>query len=110
MCTINKLINNPPLFQSMLTNIRKHHPLFMKLTFRGAKIILKQGNILRLDPLQILFKDGSMDTTLFIMLYGKVVLRTIDDGIVGVVGIGESIGEETILMPNYQYRQFIYNK
>ena len=104
MNSINKLATNPSAFSSSVSNIRKYHPLFMKFTFRGSGIILRKGTIINLNSYQILFKEGFRETLVYIVLYGKAIIRTDKDGVLGIVGIGESIGEEGILTPGYQFR------
>jgi len=89
---------------AVVSELRKCHPLFMKLTFKGAGIILNQGIITELKSYQILFKEGFAESVVFIVLYGRAVLRKSKDGVLGLVGVGDSIGEEAILMPKYRFR------
>ena len=86
----------------MVSDIRRRHPLFSHLTFKGSSIIFRQCSILRLRPSQILFKEGQRDRGIYIILEGRLALRTKDGGVLGVLGIGESAGEEAFLLSNFQ--------
>ena len=67
-------------------------------------MILQRGSIIRLEPGQILFGDGSLSNIVFIILCGKIVIRGIEDNVLDVIGADESVGEEAYLLPKEKFR------
>lgn len=104
MNSINRYLLNASSESTVVSDIRRYHPLFKRFTFQGSLMIFRQCTIVRLKSSQILFKEGQRDRIAYIVLYGKLVIRTMEDGVLGVAGSGESVGEETIFGKNFQAR------
>ena len=84
--------------------MRHYHPLFKRLTYQASEMIFQKGAIMRLKSAQVLFKEGSQDLLIYIILSGKIIIRNNDQGILGVIGPTESIGEESYLVISYRCR------
>ena len=82
---------------SMISDIRRYHPFFRKLTFQGAGMLFKHGKVHNLNASQILYKEGSKGTSIYIILCGKVMLHNEERGLLEVSTPDQSIGEESIL-------------
>eukprot|EP00826_Nyctotherus_ovalis_P062357 TRINITY_DN9007_c0_g1_i4.p2 TRINITY_DN9007_c0_g1~~TRINITY_DN9007_c0_g1_i4.p2 ORF type:complete len:131 (+),score=40.05 TRINITY_DN9007_c0_g1_i4:26-394(+) len=93
---VNKLLTSDIDTESFIAVIRSNHPLFKNLTYRSAGMIFGKGRILKLKPSQILFKEGMKGDLVCIVLYGKILLRRADRGVLGVAMPGESVGEEIV--------------
>ena len=106
MTSINLFFRNEISETSVISEIHKYHPLFRLMIVQSVDLTFQSASILCLKPSQILFKEGSRETLIYIILYGKIVIRTMDQGVLGVVGPGESVGEESFLTINYKYRYF----
>eukprot|EP00826_Nyctotherus_ovalis_P051875 TRINITY_DN6510_c0_g1_i2.p1 TRINITY_DN6510_c0_g1~~TRINITY_DN6510_c0_g1_i2.p1 ORF type:complete len:105 (-),score=28.71 TRINITY_DN6510_c0_g1_i2:308-622(-) len=104
MNSINHFLNDPSTSTSAISELRNYHPLFMKLTYKGAGIVFRHGDIVDLKSYQILFKEGMAESAVFVVLYGRAIVRTAKGGVLGLVGIGESVGEEAMFMPKYEFR------
>ena len=76
----------------------------MKLSIQGSRIIFKNGKIIRLKPSAILYKEDTQENTSYLILYGKISIWTMNDGILAIISKDESIGEESFLMKNYRTR------
>ena len=102
--SINRYLLNSSSESSIVSDIRRYHPLFRKLTFQGSVMIFRQCTLVQLQPSQILYKEGQRELFVYAILYGKLVLRAIEDGVLGVAGPGESVGEEAFLSLTFQSR------
>jgi len=103
MEALNKLLTNDISTASFVSTMRNHHPLFKNLGYRSAGIIFGKGRILKLKPSQILYKEGTRGDIISIILYGKILLRTAERGMLGVALPGESIGEEILFSQMTRY-------
>jgi len=97
-----QITNNTDI--SIISELRRYHPLFEKLTFQGTRIVLKEGKFIKLKPAQVLFKEGNKEEIAYFIMYGKIVVRTMEEGTLGVASPGDSVGEEIALVPEYRYR------
>lgn len=104
MNSINKLLLNKASEDIVVSELRHYHPLFQSFTFQGARIIFQRSSIVRLRSMQLLFKEGIQEHIVYIVLCGRILVRTVDLGLLGVVGIGESLGEESLLSKLYVAR------
>ena len=48
--------------------------------------------------------NPNRDNTTFLILYGKIISRTSEHGILGVSMTGDSVGEEGLFTPEFQSR------
>lgn len=104
MNSVNRFLINASSESTVVSDIRRYHPLFRRLTFQGSVMIFRQCAIVRLGPSQLLFKEAQRELFVYLILYGKLMLRTVDDGVLGVAGPGESVGEEAFLCAGFQTR------
>ena len=74
------------------------------MTWKGAHIIFNQTSLLKLKPDQIIYNEGEYGGRIYIILYGKFSIKTIQDGALGIVELGGILGEEAIMDPDYEYR------
>eukprot|EP00826_Nyctotherus_ovalis_P014515 TRINITY_DN14053_c0_g2_i1.p1 TRINITY_DN14053_c0_g2~~TRINITY_DN14053_c0_g2_i1.p1 ORF type:complete len:233 (+),score=31.29 TRINITY_DN14053_c0_g2_i1:408-1106(+) len=108
--SISKLMANPASMLSATKSIRKHHPLFRKLSSQGTKIVFSNGRIIRLKGSEVLYKQNRRENVAYIVLYGKIAVWTIDEGVLGTVDLHDSVGEEAFIAKNYKHRYFIITK
>lgn len=80
----------------MMSEIRRYHPLFKKLSFQAARMLFRYGKILKLQPAQKLSKEGTQEKKMHIILYGRILIKA-NDCIIGVADYNETIGEESFL-------------
>lgn len=104
MNSINKLLLNTASESSVVSELRHYHPLFKTFTFQGSRMIFQRGLIVRLRSMQLLFKERTQEFVVYIVLCGRIVVCNVDLGLLGVVGIGESLGEESLLSRKYVAR------
>jgi len=104
MIVIKKYLNNKCSNTLLTSTIRKNHSIFRKISLQGTRIILRQAKLIKLKPSQLLYKEGYDERVCYIVLYGRVVVLVVDEGILGIMSSGESIGEECLLIPSYNCR------
>ena len=104
MNSINKYLANAVSESTFITEIQQYHPFFKSLTFQGARMIFQCSAVVRLRPSQILFREGSKECVAYIILCGKIVIRNMDQGVLGVIGLRDTVGEEAFLSSNYFVR------
>ena len=102
------MLSNKDSVTTAIADIRRLHPFLRKLTTQGAGMLFKQGKIIKLKPCQILYKEGSKDNSVFIIIYGKMILRSIEKGVLGTISSEESIGEESFLKSGYKFRYRLF--
>lgn len=78
--------------------LHEKHPLLKKLELNTLKLILADSQIIYLEPKQPLYKAGATDTTLYIVLFGRLQLKTLTDEVLGnqLISIGWTLGEEIL--------------
>eukprot|EP00826_Nyctotherus_ovalis_P053318 TRINITY_DN6908_c0_g1_i2.p2 TRINITY_DN6908_c0_g1~~TRINITY_DN6908_c0_g1_i2.p2 ORF type:complete len:105 (-),score=8.23 TRINITY_DN6908_c0_g1_i2:248-562(-) len=104
MNAVNKLLLNETTESAVIAEVKRHHPLFKRLTYQATEMIFQRGVIARLKSAQILFREGTQDLMVYIILCGKIIVRSNDQGILCIAGPGESVGEESFLVINHKYR------
>ena len=103
MIVIEKFICNSITITSFISTLRFYHPLFNKFTTRGAAMIFGKGRIIKLNQDQTVFTEGSNAETLYLVLYGKIIMRTINKNIMQVIKPGDSVGEEVLFNCSVRY-------
>lgn len=73
------------------------HPVFNKLSFYGVQNFLQECSLVKLRPNQLLYRQDDLEDSVYLVLFGKLVLHHRTLGALGVVGIGQTLGEESIL-------------
>ncbi len=69
---------------------------------------MKCGRLQRLRPGQVLYQEtdpAQAENAWFLVLYGKLILRTRAEGTLGVAAAGDSVGEEMLLSSEYCVRE-----
>ena len=89
---------------SLISDLRRSLPIFQRLTFQSSLHLFRKSSLVELEPLQPLYNEGSKDHIAYVVLYGKLVLVNSEDGVLGVLGPGESVGEEAVLCEEFSAR------
>lgn len=104
METMNKWMANKGYEATAISDIRRCHPFFRKLTFQGSRIFFHQGKIVKLKPAETLFLENDRADSAYIILCGRLVLRAAEEGTLRLATAGETVGEEALLMSESQLR------
>ena len=107
MDAINKLLTKESTSMAFITAIRSIHPLFQRFTFQGAGMIFGKGQLLKFKASQIIFEEGTKGESVFLILYGKVIVRTAEKSVLGIFVPGETIGEEALFNCLIRYKGII---
>ena len=89
---------------NIISTIRRYHPIFKRLSFQGAKMVFTHGKLKNLKAQQLVYNEGLKESMLYLIAYGRIVIRTGSDGILGIINSSDSIGEEALFMLNYEIR------
>lgn len=76
------------------------HPVFNKLSFYGLReiLLMQMGTrLIKLRENQLLYRQGDKNDSIYIVIFGKLVLHHRTLGAIGVVGMGQTIGEESLI-------------
>jgi hypothetical protein len=78
------------------------HPLLKKLKVDTLKHILVDSAVIYLSPNQVIYRSGAHDPLVYLVLFGKVSLRTRNDTQLGgkSLNIGWTLGEEILFDRN----------
>ena len=79
-----------------LVQLRKHHPLFLSLSFESCKEIINKLPLIVLENTQLLYKEGEYISSAYIIIMGKIIVHTKVFGTIGVASIGDVVGEECL--------------
>ena len=110
--------------------LHEKHPLLRKLEIETLKVLLLESSVIYLSVNQTLYRYGSQDNFVYVILFGKLLLQVPDrarvnqavngnetDGdrvsqysqqtqhLIGRVNIGWTLGEEILFDRNLQIRQ-----
>ncbi len=87
--------------------LHEKHPILKKLELGTLKLILRDSKVIYLEPEQPLYRAGSSDSTLYLVLFGRLQLRTLTDQVLGeqVISVGWTLGEEVLFDSMMQVRQ-----
>lgn len=88
-----------------LLNLKKHHSLFLNLSFNACKEIVTNMPLIVLEDSQLLYKEDELLTSAYIIILGKIVMHSKKLGMwlsfqnshlgaIGLLKIGDVIGEE----------------
>ena len=89
-------------FESTIYN---YNPLFKKFTFNGVREILKECKIVSYNQLKTIYEQETIGNYIYIILYGKVLMKSNKNGILGILTSGECIGEEILFNVRYRYER-----
>ena len=67
-------------------------------------MIFRKSVLVKLNHTQILFKEGTTEHFIYIILCGKMISYTRYGEAMSVVGANQSVGEECFLWPKYNLR------
>lgn len=73
------------------------HPVLNHLSFHGVRDFLKHCNLVKLRPNQLLYRQDEAFDSVYLVVFGKLVLHHKTLGALGVVGMGQTLGEETLV-------------
>lgn len=78
------------------------HPILKKLKVDTLKHILVDSAVIYLSPNQVIYRSGVNDPLVYIVLFGRVSLRTRNDTQLGgkSLNIGWTLGEEILFDRN----------
>jgi hypothetical protein len=77
-----------------LLQLKKHHSLFLNLSFDTCKEIITHAPLIVLEDSQLLYKEGELISSAYILITGKIIMHSKKLGAIGLVIIGDMIGEE----------------
>jgi hypothetical protein len=80
-----------------LLQLKKHHQLFLNLSFDSCKEIISNTPLIILEDSQLLYKEGDMISSAYIVITGLIVMHSKKLGAIGLVKIGDMIGEEWLI-------------
>jgi hypothetical protein len=73
------------------------HPVFNKLSYYGVRDFLSVTSLVKLRANQPLYRQADPDDSVYLVIFGKLVLHHRTLGALGVVGMGQTLGEETLI-------------
>lgn len=74
----------------------KYNEFFAKFSTPGLKHIIKSLYLVKLGEEQLLYKEVDSQFSFFIVLFGKIILHTKDLGAIGLVKMGDFIGQDIL--------------
>ncbi len=83
-----------------IEEIKSHHPILSKFSYRALKEIIQGCNILNLKNTEI-YREKEHNEYSYIILYGEVFLKNKAFGVFKHCQIGECVGEEALIDGNY---------
>ena len=104
MRCVDNLINDKGSETNVLSELKIYYPLFGKLTPQTMKMLFTLGKLQKLEPSQILFQEKIKEYYTYLIIYGKVIIIANQREVLGTVKQGESVGEESIMVPGYKCR------
>ena len=75
--------------------LMRFHPFFNKLTYQTVKYLLSETKLCKMSTNQLLYQKDSESTSVYIVLFGTVVLHHETLGALGVLTMENTIGEES---------------
>lgn len=87
-----------------LLQLKKHHSLFLNLSFDTCKEIITHAPLIVLEDSQLLYKEGELISSAYILITGKIIMHSKKLGAIGLVKIGDTIGEECLII-NYKGKE-----
>lgn len=73
----------------------RFHPFFNSISIKATKDILGICTLVKLLHGKLLYKEGDKSSSVYIILLGKVVIHTNEQGALGVLTMKNTVGEET---------------
>jgi len=64
------------------------HPVFNKISYYGMRDFLSVCSLVKLRPNQLLYRQGDPDDSVFLIIFGKLIVHHKTLGALGVVGMG----------------------
>ncbi|CAI2368114.1 unnamed protein product [Moneuplotes crassus] len=80
-----------------LLNLKKHHSLFLNLSTDMCNEMILQMPLLVLKDSELLYKEGEPINAAYIVVMGKVIMHSKKLGAIGLVKVGDVIGEECLV-------------
>jgi len=80
--------------------LMRFHPFFNKLSYYAVKDFLQSCNLIKLRLNQLLYRQADQNLCVYIILFGKLVLHHRSWGGLGVLSMGNCVGEETMIERN----------
>jgi CRP-like cAMP-binding protein len=74
----------------------KYHIFFFKISSQAVRQLFKSLYLIKLSQEQLLYKQGDTQVSFFLVLFGKIVLHSKDLGAIGMVKMGDFMGEELL--------------
>jgi len=79
-----------------VVNLMKYHHFFGKISSQSVRMLLKNWYLIKLSQDQLLYKENDTPLGFYIVLFGKIVMHSKNLGAIGMVTMGDVIGEELI--------------
>ena len=84
--------------------LMKNHPFFHLISNNALREMLNLFPMVKLKDNQLLYKEGDPTHTAFIILFGKLVIHSKELGAIGMVKMGDMVGEEFLFETKRQKR------
>lgn len=79
-----------------VVNLMKYHCFFGKISSQAVKLMMKNWHLIKLSQDQLLYKENDTPLGFYMVIFGKIVMHSKDLGAIGMVSVGDFIGEELI--------------
>lgn len=80
-----------------MIELMRLHPVLNKMSFYGVRDLIKNCHLVKLRPNQLLYRQDETFDSVYIVIFGKLVLHHKTLGALGVIGMGQTLGEETLV-------------
>jgi len=88
------------LISRFIEEIKSHHPILSKFSYRALKEIIQGCNILNIKNTEI-YREKEHNEYSYVILYGEVFLKSKAFGFFKHCQIGDCVGEEALIDGNY---------
>jgi hypothetical protein len=99
-CSLVKLCFPDPTADSTVMvsslELMRLHPVFNRLSSNSVKDFLSSCKLIKLRENQLLYRQDDPSDSVYIILFGKLILHNRSLGAIGVVGLGQTLGEEAL--------------
>ncbi|CDW89131.1 UNKNOWN [Stylonychia lemnae] len=77
--------------------LMRFHPFFNKLSYYAVKDFVSGCKVVKLRPNQLLYRQDDISTVIYVIMFGKIILHHRILGALGVLGMSNTVGEETMI-------------
>eukprot|EP00347_Sterkiella_histriomuscorum_P021290 403334523 len=92
----DKKVDKKKVVEVSVVNLMKYHSFFYKISVQAVKQMLRTFPLIKLSQEQLLYKEGDTQLSFYLIIFGKVLLHSKDLGAIGLLRMGDFIGEEIL--------------